>query len=117
LVCITNSDVCVPSTMMLYCGAPGTRGVTTGGIIPGALNHYGGDESLQGASKSPNNVHNTAHLLPKDLRFDHGGPKLASCPGCHLTSLRPCPTHILLFAATPNQKLILTAHFVLNIWL
>jgi len=24
---------------------------------------------------------NTVHLLPKDLRFEHGGDKLASCPG------------------------------------
>jgi len=30
---------------------------------------------------------NTVHLLPKDLRFEHGGAKLASCPGPHLTSL------------------------------
>jgi len=29
-------------------------------------------------------------LLPKDLRFEHGGTKLASCPGRHLASLRPC---------------------------
>jgi len=31
------------------------------------------------------------HLLPvpKDLRFDHGGAKLASCPGRHLTSFCP----------------------------
>jgi len=28
-------------------------------------------------------------LLPKDLRFEHGGAKLASCPGRHITSLRP----------------------------
>ena len=57
----------------------GTRGV------------QGGDNSR--ASKSPNNVtstfFNTVHLLPKDLRFEHGGAKLASCPGRHLTSLRP----------------------------
>jgi len=32
----------------------------------------------------------TVHLLPKDLRFSHGGAKLTSCPGRHLTSLRPC---------------------------
>jgi len=46
------------------------------------------------ARKSPNNVTstfvNTVHLLPKDLRFEHGGAKLASCPGRHLTSLHPC---------------------------
>jgi len=42
--------------------------------------------------KSPSKVTNTCsavHLIPKDLRFEHGGAKLASCPGCHLTSLRP----------------------------
>jgi len=37
-----------------------------------------------GAPKSPNNVtstfFNTVHLLLKDLRFEHGGAKLASCP-------------------------------------
>ena len=26
--------------------------------------------------------------LPNELRFEHGGVKLASCPGRHLTSLR-----------------------------
>ena len=29
---------------------------------------------------------NTVHLLPKDLRFEHGGAKLGSCPGRHLTT-------------------------------
>jgi len=29
------------------------------------------------------------HLLPKDLRFEHGGAKLVSFPRRHLTSLRP----------------------------
>jgi len=29
------------------------------------------------------------NLLPIDLRFEHGGAKLASCPGRHLNSLRP----------------------------
>jgi len=36
-----------------------------------------------GAPKCPNNVtstfFNTVHLLPKDLRFEYGGAKLASC--------------------------------------
>ena len=60
-----------------------TRGVTKGGkgvTIPRALN-------------SPNNVtstfFNAANFLPKDLTFEHGGPKLASSPGRHLTSLCP----------------------------
>jgi len=46
-----------------------------------------------GAPKTPNNVtstfFNTVHLLPKDLGFEHGGAKLAFCPGPNLTSLRP----------------------------
>jgi len=45
------------------------------------------------APKSLNNItstsFNTVHLLPKDLRFEYGGAKLASCPGRHLTSIRP----------------------------
>jgi len=73
-----------------------TRGVTRGarGHSSRAANHYGGAEWLRGAPESPNKVRNTlfntAHLLPKDLRFKHGGAKLASCPRRHLTSLRPC---------------------------
>jgi len=51
-----------------------------------------------GSPKSPNNVtstfFNTVHLLPKDLRFEHGGAKLAPCPGRCLTSLRPCAFEI-----------------------
>jgi len=50
--------------------------------------------SNMGAPKSPNNVtstfFNTTHLLPKDLCFEHGGAKLASCPWRHLASLHPC---------------------------
>ena len=46
-----------------------------------------------GSAESPSNVTSTffktVHLLPKDLRFEHGGAKLASCPGRHLTSSRP----------------------------
>jgi len=52
-----------------------------------------------GAPKSPKNVtstfFNTVHLFPKDLRFEHGGAKLASCPGRHLTLLRSCDTACL----------------------
>ena len=65
---------------------------------PGAESLWGA-ESLRGAQsrwvpkapKSPNNVtntfFNTLHLLPKDLRFKHGG----ACffPWRHLTSLSP----------------------------
>jgi len=28
--------------------------------------------------------------VKEDLSFEHGGAKLASCPGRHQTSLRPC---------------------------
>jgi len=59
------------------------------GTIPWAPNH-------RGALKSLNNVastfFNTAHLFPKDFRFEHGGAKLASYPGRHLFSVRPCTT-------------------------
>jgi len=60
----------------------------------GASNHYEERRMTAGAPKSPNNVTSTffsrVHLLPKDLKFEHGGAKLASCPGLCLTSLRPC---------------------------
>ena len=32
---------------------------------------------------------NTVHFLQKDLRFEHGGAKPASCPGRHLTLYAP----------------------------
>ena len=61
-------------------------GVTRGEKFPGP-------NSLWGASKSTKNVTstflNTVHLLPKDFKFEHRGPKLASCSGRHLSSLRP----------------------------
>ena len=62
--------------------------------IPRAPIHYGGAESLREAPKSPNTItstfFNTVNLLPKELRFEHGGTKLVFCPGRHLTSSRPC---------------------------
>ena len=73
----------------------GRRGVTRGqlGAIPRVPNHYGQRLMTAGAPKSPNNVtstfFNTVHLLPKDLKFEQGGAKRASCPGRCLTSLRP----------------------------
>jgi len=64
------------------------------GAIPRAPSHYRGAKSLRAASKSPNNVtstfFDTIHFLPKNLNFEHVGAKLASCPGRHLISLRPC---------------------------
>jgi len=45
------------------------------------------------APKSPNNVtstsFNTVHWLPKAIRFEHRGAKLASCQGRYQASLRP----------------------------
>jgi len=72
------------------------KGVTSGGkrgTIPRAPNHCEDAESLRKAPKSPNIVtstlFNTVHLLPKDLRYEHGGAKLAPCHRRHLTSLCP----------------------------
>jgi len=52
-----------------------------------------GRRMTTGSPKSHNNVtstfFNTLHLLPKYLRFERGGGKLASCPRRHLTSLYP----------------------------
>jgi len=53
----------------------GWKGVT----IPWATNH---------CRERVSTSFNKAHFFPKDLRFEHGGAKLASCPGRHLTSLR-----------------------------
>jgi len=43
-----------------------------------------------GGAKRPNNVtstfFNSVHLLQKDLRFEHGDTKLASCPGANLVT-------------------------------
>jgi len=54
--------------------------------LRGALNDCG-------APKIPNNVtstfFNTVHLLPKNIRFKHGGTKIAFCPRHHLALLRP----------------------------
>jgi len=72
---------------------PIARDVTKGGA---RREQFPGWRITMGAPKSPSNVTSilfkTVHLLPTDLRFEHGGAKLASCPGRHLTSLRPCPS-------------------------
>jgi len=66
------------------------RGVTRERLLfYRAPNHYGGAENLNRITSA---FFNTVYLLPKDLRFEHGGAKLASCPGRHLTSLRLCCT-------------------------
>jgi len=64
------------------------------GVRRGAKGHSSPGTNHWGVLKILNNVtstfFNTIHLLPKDLRFERGGDKLASCPGRHLTSVRPC---------------------------
>ena len=49
-----------------------------GGTIPGR-------RITTGTPKSPNNVTSTffnrVHLLPKDIRFEHGAPDLLLAPG------------------------------------
>ena len=49
-----------------------------------------GTDSLPWALKRPNNVtstfFNTVHMLPKDLRFEHGAPNLLTVPG----AIQPC---------------------------
>jgi len=63
-----------------------TGSYRVGGTILRAPNHWK-------APKSPKNVastfSNTVHLLPKDLRFEHGDAKHVSYPGHHLPSVRP----------------------------
>ena len=72
------------------------RGVTRGGRVaqfPGRQITMGAPNHCGAAPKSPKNIastfFNAVNLLPKELRFKYGGAKLASCPGRHLTSLRP----------------------------
>jgi len=59
-----------------------------GGIMPQAPNQ-------RRAPKSPKNVasafFNRVHLLPKDLRVEHGGTKLVSYTGGNLASVRLHP--------------------------
>jgi len=61
--------------------------------IPRAPNHCRERNDCGGAEKVHNitsTFFNTVHLLCKNLRFEHGGAKLASCPGSHLTLSRSC---------------------------
>jgi len=86
------------------CGRGGThdrsRGVKTGGKVaqfPGRRITAGGAKPQLGAPKSLTNFtstfFDTVNFLPNDLRFEHGGAKLASCLGRCLTSLRPWVGH------------------------
>ena len=54
---------------------------------------FPGCRITMGLPKSPKYVTSTSfstvNLHPKELRFEHRGAKLASCPRRHLTSLHP----------------------------
>ena len=72
------------STLSMY-----LRGVTRvwqEGTIPRAPNHCGGGVGAKSSNNITSTFFNTVNLLPKELRFEHGSAKLASCPGRHLTS-------------------------------
>ena len=62
-----------------------TRVVTRGRNYPRAESLWGRRITAGEAPKSPNNVtssfFHTAHLLPKDLRFEYGAPNLLLAPG------------------------------------
>jgi len=60
--------------------------------MPLKLNHWG-------VPKSPNNVastfFNAVHLLPKDLRFEHGAPNFFLVPGTIKPRYAPVSNQIL----------------------
>ena len=53
------------------------------------------------------------HLLPKDLKFEHGGAKLASCPGRHLAWL--CPWVWWILQQIINLPYPVTSHWWVSI--
>jgi len=81
-----------PNTDPVMCCKQRRNNGGQGGAIPrrwitmGALNHCGKRQKVPTMSQV---LSSTAHLLPKDLRFEHGGTKLASCPRRYLVLLRP----------------------------
>jgi len=81
------------------------RGVTRGAQFPGRWITMG-RRSTAWCVKNPNNVASTffttIYLHPKDLRFEHGGTKLAFCPGRHLTLLRPLKSAPILRSIFEN---------------
>jgi len=64
--------------------SPGGESLWGRRITMGAPNHCGWRRNV-----STSTFFNTVLKLLKDLRFEHGGAKLASYPGRHLTLLRP----------------------------
>jgi len=71
--------------------------------VSSRTHNQGGNEESRGAQYRDKSQQcrkyffNTVHLLPKDLRIEHRGAKFVSCPGRHLTSVRPCrPAHNII---------------------
>jgi len=60
-------------------------------------NNAPGAESLDGAEKNKCRKYFLQYNAStrKRFRFEHGGVELVSCPGHHLTSVRPSPLGIL----------------------
>jgi len=56
----------------------------------GAPNQCGKCRNIPRMWQIPSSIQNI--FFRKDLRFEHGGAKPASCPGCHLTSFLPAAT-------------------------
>jgi len=82
------------------------QGRNEGHNYPRAQNHFGAPNHCGGRRKDPTMsqiLFSTPHLLLKDLRFEHEGVKLVSCPWRPLTSLRiwvwhhvrNCPGHFV----------------------
>jgi len=65
------------------------RWITAGGYewLRGATNDCGGRRKVATMSQVLSSIQYIC--FQKDHRIEHGGAKLASCPGRHLTSLRP----------------------------
>jgi len=98
--------------------APGAKGATTG---KGGHN-YSGAKELWGRRMTTGGAEKSQQcqilLLQKDLRFEHGGAKLASCPGRHLTSLHPCQKHCQFRRMrTPFVGVVLSWLLLIKPWL
>jgi len=84
------------------------------GVTRGIAGHDAPDVAITGrrAPKCPSNVAstaiNTVHSLPKDFRFEHRGAKLVSCPGRHLTMVRPFFRHIYESLKNRDERTLLT---------
>jgi len=95
--------------------SPGRR------ITVGAPNHYGERRMTAGTPKSPNNVtdvfFNAVYLLPKDLKFEHGGAKLASI--ARALSNLVMPLYARVMSCTCFNVWVFSPHWrsLLRMWL